>query len=45
MTSGQVVSILACGVNDPGSIHGGGAEKGNINFLAAFQCFRWHFKP
>ena len=37
---GQVVSTLAFGADDPGSIPGG-----KIYFLAAFQCFGGHCKP
>ena len=30
--------------DDLDSIPSGSAEKENLNFLAAFQCFGWQFK-
>ena len=39
---GLVVNAIGCSTDDPGSISGGDAEKGNFNFLAAFQCYGWH---
>ena len=40
-----MVNTLCCSTDNCGEILGKGAEKGNFNFLAAFQSFGWHFKP
>ena len=45
LQAGVVVSTLCSSADDPGSITCRRAEKGNFNFLAAFLCFGWHFKP
>ena len=40
-----MVDTLGYSADDSGAIPGRGAEKGSFNFLAAFECFGWHFKP